>query len=54
MTWCYLVTNVALTALAFIIVFSLQTERLRTLYGGLALFLTINAVCSGTATGCRA
>jgi PAS domain S-box-containing protein len=49
MTWSYLVTNVALTALAFIIVFSLQTERLRTLYGGLALFLTINTVCSGTA-----
>src|SRR5882724_4907741 len=49
MTWSYVATNVALTALAFIIVFSAQTERLRTLYGGLALFLTINTVCSGTA-----
>jgi len=47
MTWSYLLTNSALTALAFIIVSSLHTERLRRLYGGLALFLTMNTVCSG-------
>ncbi len=49
MTWSYLATNLALTTLALIIAFSLQTARLRTLYGGLALFLTINTVFSGTA-----
>ena len=47
MTWSYLATNCALTVLAFIIVSSLHTDRLRQLYGGLALFLTINTVFSG-------
>src|SRR2546430_17199106 len=47
MTLRYLATNGAVSALAFLIVFSVQTERLRRLYGGLALFLGINTVCSG-------
>jgi PAS domain S-box-containing protein len=47
MTWSYLVTNTSLVALSFVVVFSLRSERLRNLYGGLTLFLTINTLCSG-------
>jgi two-component system cell cycle sensor histidine kinase/response regulator CckA len=49
MTWSYLVTNTALTALAVVMAFSVRTQRLRTLYRGLAVFLVINTIASGTA-----
>jgi PAS domain S-box-containing protein len=41
--------NFALAALAVIRMLSARTPRLRTLYGGLALYLTTYAVCSGVA-----
>ena len=49
MTWSFETTNVVLTAVAGLVMASAQTQRLRTLYGGLALFLLINTVAAGVA-----
>jgi PAS domain S-box-containing protein len=49
MVWTYQVINIALTALAGIVTLSVQTKRLRSLYGGFAAFLLINAISSGIA-----
>jgi PAS domain S-box-containing protein len=47
MQWIYNVINVVLIAIAVVLALSLQTRRLRSLYGGLALFLGVSAVCGG-------
>jgi len=47
MTWSFQVINVSLVVLAAIATASVKTKRLRTLYGGLAAFLTLNAVLAG-------
>ena len=49
MAWIYQVINVALTVAAAIATLSVHTERLRTLYGGMTVFLLIDAIFSGTA-----
>jgi PAS domain S-box-containing protein len=49
MAWSYLVTNIALTVFAGVVLISVRTQKLRSLYGGLAIFLLINTVASGTA-----
>jgi PAS domain S-box-containing protein len=49
MTWIYQVINVSLTLAAAIVALSEQTKRMRSLYGGLAAFLLINALSSGLA-----
>jgi PAS domain S-box-containing protein len=49
MTWTFEVINVALTVLAGIVMVSAQTQRLRSLYGGMAVFLLINTIGSGVA-----
>jgi PAS domain S-box-containing protein len=49
MTWTFEVINISLTALAGIVTLATHTSRLRSLYGGLTVFLLINAVSSGTA-----
>ena len=47
MTWSFQVINVSLVVLAAIATASVKTKRLRTLYGGLAAILTLNAVLAG-------
>jgi PAS domain S-box-containing protein len=47
MQWIYNVINVALIVIAVVLALSLPTRRLRSLYGGLALFLGVSAVCGG-------
>ncbi|HEX4379119.1 MAG TPA: hypothetical protein VH022_03740, partial [Candidatus Acidoferrum sp.] len=49
MTWSYQVINVSLVVLSAIVTLMVPTKRLRTLYGGLAAFLTLNAVLAGIA-----
>jgi PAS domain S-box-containing protein len=49
MTWIFEVINVVLTVLAGILAMSAHTRRLRSLYGGLTLFLLVNAIGSGIA-----
>jgi PAS domain S-box-containing protein len=49
MTWIYEIVNVGLTVLAGILTVSVHTQRLRSLYGGLTLFLLVNALGSGIA-----
>jgi PAS domain S-box-containing protein len=49
MAWIYQVINVALTVAAAIATLGVHTKRLRTLYGGMTVFLLINAISSGTA-----
>ncbi len=49
MTWIFEIVNVGLTVLAGILMVSAHTQRLRSLYGGLALFLLVNAIASGIA-----
>jgi PAS domain S-box-containing protein len=49
MTWSYQVINVSLVVLAAIVTLMVASKRLRALYGGLAAFLTINAVLAGFA-----
>ena len=49
MTWIYQVINVTLTVAAAIATLGVHTKRLRTLYGGMTVFLLINAISSGTA-----
>jgi two-component system, cell cycle sensor histidine kinase and response regulator CckA len=48
-TWIYEIVNVALTALAGILIVTARTKRLRTLYGGMTGFLLVNALASGFA-----
>jgi PAS domain S-box-containing protein len=47
MQWIYNVINVTLVVIAVALALSLQTRRLRSLYGGLALFLGVSAVFGG-------
>ncbi len=47
MIWLFEIVNVGLTVLAGILTVSVQTQRLRSLYGGLTLFLLVNAIASG-------
>src|SRR3984957_3204608 len=47
MVWSYQVINVSLVVLAAIVTLMVPTKRLRALYGGLAAFLTFNAVLAG-------
>src|SRR5271156_1128438 len=49
MTWTFQAINVALTLAAVIATLSVRTRRLRSLYGGLTIFLLINAISSGIA-----
>ena len=49
MTWIFEIINVGLTVLAGIVTVSVHTQRLRSLYGGLTLFLLVNAIASGIA-----
>jgi PAS domain S-box-containing protein len=49
MQWVYNVINVALVAIAGILVLSMRTRRLRSLYGGLALYLSVSAIGGGIA-----
>jgi PAS domain S-box-containing protein len=49
MTWSYLVINIALTVFAGVVLLRVRIQKLRSLYGGLAIFLLINTVASGTA-----
>jgi len=49
MTWSYQVINVCLVVLSGIVALMMRTKRLRALYGGLTIFLTINAVFAGVA-----
>ncbi len=49
MTWTYQSINVALTLAAVVATLSVRTRRLRSLYGGLTVFLLINTVSSGIA-----
>jgi PAS domain S-box-containing protein len=49
MTWIFEIANVGLTVLAGILMVSAHTQRLRSLYGGMALFLLVNAIASGIA-----
>jgi two-component system cell cycle sensor histidine kinase/response regulator CckA len=49
MEWTYQVINVGLTVAAAAVALSEKTQRMRSLYGGLAAFLLINAVSSGIA-----
>jgi PAS domain S-box-containing protein len=48
MVWSYQIINVSLVTLAAIVTLMVPTKRLRALYGGLAAFLTFNAVLAGT------
>src|SRR5580704_348943 len=49
MEWTYQAINVGLTVAAAVVALSEKTKRMRSLYGGLAAFLLINAVSSGIA-----
>jgi PAS domain S-box-containing protein len=49
MIWIFQIVNVGLTVLAGIVTLSAHTRRLRSLYGGLTLFLLVNAIASGIA-----
>jgi PAS domain S-box-containing protein len=49
MTGIFIGTNLALTLLAFIQMFGAKTKRIRSLYGGLALFLCVYTLGSGIA-----
>jgi PAS domain S-box-containing protein len=49
MTWTFQAINVALTLAAVIATLSVRTRRLRSLYGGLTVFLLINAISTGIA-----
>jgi two-component system, cell cycle sensor histidine kinase and response regulator CckA len=49
MTWTFEITNVVLTLLAAVQAAGGRTQRLRSLYGGLTLFLLINTISSGVA-----
>lgn len=49
MIWIFQIVNVGLTGLAGIVTLSAHTQRLRSLYGGLTLFLLVNAIASGIA-----
>jgi len=49
MQWIYNVINVTLVGIAVIVALSGQTRRLRSLYGGLALYLAISAIGGGVA-----
>ena len=49
MAWIYQFINVALTLAAAIATLGVHTKRLRTLYGGMTVFLLINAISSGLA-----
>jgi PAS domain S-box-containing protein len=49
MTWTFQAINVVLTLAAVIATLSVRTRRLRSLYGGLTVFLLINAISSGIA-----
>ena len=49
MTWIFQVVNITLTLLAGFVALTTQSKRLRTLYGGMTVFLLINAIGSGIA-----
>jgi PAS domain S-box-containing protein len=49
LTWVFVAINVILTALAAIQMWAAHTKRLRSLYGGLALFLSLYTIGSGIA-----
>jgi len=49
LTWIFVTINVILTALAAIQMWAAQTQRLRSLYGGLAFFLLLYTIGSGIA-----
>jgi PAS domain S-box-containing protein len=49
MVWSYQVINVSLVLLAATVALMVRTKRLRALYGGLAAFLTLNAMLAGIA-----
>jgi len=49
LAWIYQFINVALIVAAAIATLGARTRRLRTLYGGMTVFLLINAISAGTA-----
>ena len=49
MTWIFQITNVTLTVIAGVLMVSAQTQRLRSLYRGMTVFLVINAIAAGLA-----
>jgi PAS domain S-box-containing protein len=49
MQWIFNVINVTLVVMAVIVTLSVQTRRLRLLFGGLTLYLAISAITTGVA-----